>query len=314
MKNTATVYDNPMPLSQLRRARALALPSREEMLHRAPSVQQFWDKNKSLLSDAWVEWDNSAREGSFILDDSLLDAKLRNAVTEAWEDPSKESTVRDLWQEVSSGVYQCQFFDPERLVDLRNLLNQAANAQIPLRPPYGIALNRGGAMLDPRSEGYLAAPRFQALYRQLLDKYMRPIARLLFPEVMGFDTQTFGFSIQYQAGMDTSLRLHTDASAATLNINLNLPGEDFTGSEVDFHDAKTGRVNRLTFKPGTAMIHRGNVAHAAQPITSGERSNIVLWLYGDHMQIPRHVDGKLDIDAQQRWTVPNSGYDQVAPF
>ena len=115
-------------------------------------------------------------------------------------------------------------------------------------------------MLDPRSEGYLAAPGFQALYRELMDKYTRPIARLLFPEVMGCDTQTFGFSIQYQAGLDTSLRLHTDASAATLNVNLNLLGEAFTGSEVDFYDPYTGRVSRLTFKPGTAMLHR-EVSH-----------------------------------------------------
>lgn len=141
---------------------------------------------------------------------------------------------------------------------------------------------------------------------------MRPIARLLFPEVLGYDSQTFGFSIQYQAGMDTSIRLHTDAAAVTLN--LNLPSEEFTGSEVDFYDKDKGGVKRLTFKPGMAMLHRGNVAHAAQPITSGERTNFVFWLYGDRMQIPRSEGQPKNVDASVRWTLPSEEYDDVAPF
>ncbi|MGH1439512.1 MAG: hypothetical protein ACRBBR_05325 [Cellvibrionaceae bacterium] len=301
-------------LSQLQRARALELPSREDMLNRAPSVQQFWNNNRQLLSDAWVEWEESEKHSLFTPNDSLLDAKLRDAVMQAWEDPTKESAVLNLWEEVSTDVFQCQFFDPQGLRDLRNYLDKIADAQIPLRPPYGIALNRRGAMLDQRSEGFLAAPSFQVFYRELMDKYMRPISRLLFPEVMGYDNQTFGFSIHYQPGMDTSLQPHTDASAATLNINLNMPNETFTGSEVDFYDANLGTTNRLAFKPGMAMLHRGSVPHAAQTITSGERSNIVLWPYGDGGQIPLQRAARHTIDAQARWTVPTATYDKVAPF
>jgi hypothetical protein len=300
--------------SPLDKARALTLPSRQEMLQRAPSVQRFWDHNNELLASAWIDWENKSKKSSPLSEQSILDNRLRDAVETAWADPTQELPVSNLWQEAAPGVFTAQFFDPNGLFELRNYLEEVANAEIPLRPPYGIALNRHGAMLDPRSEGYLAAPKFQALYHQLLDKYMRPIARLLFPEVMGFDTQTFGFSIQWQAGMDTSLRLHTDASAVTMNINMNLPGEEFTGSEVDFYDPLTGNVNRLSFEPGTAMIHRGSVAHAAQPITSGERSNIVLWLYGDGMQIPTQNDKGLIVDAHKRWTVPTDPKDNVAPF
>jgi hypothetical protein len=310
MKNTVT---EKVPM-MLQRARDLTLPSREAMLQRSPSVKQFWDNNKLLLQGAWKEWEESQGEHFFIPDDSLLDERLRNAVEQAWKYPSKELIVKDLWQEVSPGVFQCQFFDPARLSDLRSYLDNVADAEIPLRPPYGIVLNRHGAMLDPRSEGYLGAPNFQVFYRELLNKYMRPIARLLFPEILGYDSQTFGFSIQYQAGMDTSIRLHTDASAATLNINLNLPSEEFTGSEIDFYDKDKGGVNRLTFKPGMAMLHRGNVAHAAQPITSGERSNFVLWLYGNRMQMPRSQAQLEDVDASVRWTLPSEKYDDVVPF
>lgn len=157
MTNTVT---EKVPM-MLQRARDLTLPSREAMLQRSPSVQQFWDSKKLLLQDAWKEWEENKGDSLFIPDDLLLDASLRNAVEQAWKDPSKESMVKDLWQEVSSGVFQCQFFDPERLADLRSYLDNVADAEIPLRPPYGIVLNRHGAMLDPRSEGYLAAPSFQ---------------------------------------------------------------------------------------------------------------------------------------------------------
>ncbi len=312
MKNT--VPNSHTSSSRLERARALELPSREAMLHRAPSVEQFWSQNKQLLSDAWNEWEELERDKIFKLDDSLLDPKFRDAVQAAWDDPTKEIAVEKLWNEVSPGVFQCQFFDPERLADLREYLETVQEANIPLRPPYGIALNRFGAMLDKRSEGFLAAPNFQHFYNTLLDKYMRPTARLLFPEIIGYDTQTFGFSIQYQPGIDTSLQLHSDASAATLNINLNLPGESFSGSEVDFYDPISGKANRLTFKPGIAMIHRGTVAHAAQPITSGRRTNFVLWLYGDRMQLPRGTVPQTTINAKERWAVPSVAKDEFAPF
>ena len=303
-----------MTFTQLQQARALDLPSREAMLHRAPSVQQFWSTNNELLSNAWSEWEGSEKDNLFTLDDALLDAKLRSAVMQAWENPEKETEVKALLEEVSPDVYQFQFFDPERLVELRAYLEKVWDAEIALRPPYGIVLNRRGAMLDKRSEGYLAAPSFQAFYRMMLDTYMRPIARLLFPEIMGYDTQTFGFSIHYQPNTDTSIRPHTDASAVTLNINLNVPGETFTGSTVDFYDVKAGIVNPLTFKPGSAMLHRGNVPHAAQPITSGERTNFVLWLYGNRGQMPPQGVKGVNVDARERWTVPSQALDSFAPF
>lgn len=299
--------------SALAKAKALVLPTRQEMLDRAPSVQRFWLDNRNLLEQAWLQWESDNTSSLPSLTDTVLDKSLKEAVEQAWLVPRSESAVRDLWHEVSPGVYKAPFFDPEKLAPLRDYLEQVADAEIPLRPPYGIALNRHGAMLDARSEGYLAAPEFQKLYQQLVDRYLRPIARMLMPEVMGYDSQSFGFSIQYQAGMDTSLRLHTDASAVTMNINMNLPGENYKGSEVDFYDAQTGRVNRLIFEPGTAMIHRGNIAHAAQPIREGERSNLVLWLYGEGMQIPHHQIDEA-IEPEKRWTTPTTPKDQVAPF
>ncbi len=284
------------------------------MLRRDPSVQSFWTDNRQLLVEAWADWDQNDAGSSLILDESLLDQRLRTAVAKAWDDPAAESAVSDLMREAAPGVFSFQFFDPERLASLRDYLKEVWASGIPLRPPYGIVLNRRGAMLDLRSEGGLAAPSFQGFYRLVMDSYMRPIARLLFPEIMGYDSQTFGFFINYLPETDTSIRPHTDASAVTLNINANLPGEEFTGSTVDFFDDASGEVTVLTFEPGTAMIHRGNIPHTAQPITSGERTNLVLWLFGEGGSIPTHWSTTTTADANERWTIPTVPQDGYAPF
>ncbi|MEP5154525.1 2OG-Fe(II) oxygenase [Planktotalea sp.] len=302
-----------MDYKALENARAVARPSRDAMLQRDISVHHFWGQNRDMFQDAWAAWEQS-ENSDLKLDASLYDPKLRAAVEQAWADPTKETVVKDLWKEVFPGVYEAQFFDPEKLSVLRDYMAKVADADIPLRPPYGISLNRGGAMLDPRSEGYLAAPNFQDFYRDLMDSYMRPISRLLFPDVMGYDSQTFGFSIQWQADADTSLRAHTDASSVTLNINLNLPGEDFAGSGVRFFDRATKQISELTFAPGTALIHHGSVPHESMPITEGERSNFVLWLYGDQGQVPPHGAKPDQIDPQERWVRAPTENDGFAPF
>ena len=302
-----------MLVTQLQKAQTLKLPSQAAMLYRESSVQHFWDANKSTLVDAWVEWEKT-QENSFLLNGSLFDERLREAVTQTWQDPSKELAVQDLLTEVAPDVYQFQLFNPNKLIELRTYLENAWNAKVPLRPPYGIALNRGGAMLDKRSEGYLAAPSFQAFYQEVLDVYMRPISRLLFPEIIGFDSQTFGFSINYKPTTDNSLRPHTDASAVTLNVNLNVPGQEFTGSSVDFFDQSNEQMIPVKFTPGSAMLHRGSVVHSAQPIQSGERTNFVLWLFGDRGQIPLSNTERPTIPACERWTKTQSHADNYAPF
>lgn len=308
-------------------ARALSLPTREASLKREASVSQFWKSNRNLLEEAWPEWEMENKDNLLVPDETLLDPRLRQAVNEAWGNPEKENAVADLWEEIIPGVYTAQFFDLERLVEFRTYLEAVVNSQIPKRAPYGIQLNRYGMMLDPRSEGHLAAPNFQAFYNDIMDRYMRPIARLLLG-TYGYDNQTFGFSIQYNPDKDKDLHAHTDASAATLNININLPDEEFTGSQVDFHDKTTGKTVQTIFEPGKAIIHRGNVPHATHPITSGQRSNLVVWLYGDRMQIPRgstssygsvgNPSSKVvtaeNITARQRWSLPDGPKDTVAPF
>lgn len=298
----------------LEKARKLVYPSRQSVLGRHPSVQQFWNDNSNLLINAWEQWDDQNTSIRSLLTEDLLDEKLKKAVQDAWENPISESEVKKLLTESSPWVFQFQMFNPNKLQDLRDYLDKVAHSKIPLRAPYGIALNRNGAMLDMRSVWYLAAPSFQDFYQNIMDIYMRPIARLLFPEIVWYDSQTYGFSIQYQPDMDTSLQLHTDASSVTMNVNLNLPGETFEGSEVDFFDPGSRDMKRISFTPGLAMIHRGNIAHAAQPITAGKRTNFVFWLYGNNMSIPQNNFYNASLEPKERWNIPKEPQDNSAPF
>ena len=80
----------------LEQALALEVPTREASLRRDPSVAQFWNDNRTLLEDAWAEWETENKDDLLVPDKSLLDPRLRKAIKDAWENPEKESAVADL--------------------------------------------------------------------------------------------------------------------------------------------------------------------------------------------------------------------------
>ena len=166
-------HDGDTQQSALQQARNLPLPSKSDMLRRAASVEHFWHQNSQLLEQAWAEWETTEHDLP-VLDDSLFDPTLRDVVTQAWRTPSTETAVKNLWQEILPDVYQGQLFDPAQLSTLRRYLQAIADANIPIRPPYGIALNSNGAMLDARSSGYLATPNFQSFYHRVMNPIYAP--------------------------------------------------------------------------------------------------------------------------------------------
>lgn len=138
------------------------------------------------MQQAWKEWNEEDAAGLPKLYASVINPQLRAAVQAAWRNPSNttETAVKALWTEVAPGVYSIPVWDMNKLPSVRTVLDTAAKAGIPTRPPYGIVLNRRGAMLDPRSVGYLAAPDWQAFYRMILNDYVRPLGRLFFAQDM----------------------------------------------------------------------------------------------------------------------------------
>ena len=75
---------NNKPLAE---ALSLTQPTREASLRRDPSVSQFWNSNRNLLENAWVEWEIENKDDLLIPDETLLDPKLRKAINDAWENP-----------------------------------------------------------------------------------------------------------------------------------------------------------------------------------------------------------------------------------
>jgi len=313
------------------------------MLRRDQKVYDFWNHNDQVLEEAWKEWQSTDQYKALPkLDESLIHPKLRTVVDSIWKSvksgddmdkvAAQELVLKELFDEVAPGVYSVQFLDLEKVHVIRQWFDAGAESGIPIRPPYGIVLNRKGFMMDPRSVGYWAAPDFQKFYKDILiDSYIRPISRLFFPDsiVATDDSETFGFSIQYQVGGDESIRHHTDAGTVTFNINLD-PEQLWTGSSLYFWDSLNGGGTRYTvdWAPGKAVMHLGRTLHAALPIESGIRNNIVIWTMGKDYGGRGYggpltsEDGKYHEDYQltreERWTKPEGSaekaWDRWSPF
>ena len=85
--------------------------------------------------------------------------------------------------------------------------------------------------------------------------------------------------VEYKAGHDLGLDMHTDDSDVTLNVCL---GREFTGAGLTFCGSM-GQPDHRRFstqyshKRGYAVIHLGTKRHGADDITSGERTNLIIW-------------------------------------
>ena len=110
---------------------------------------------------------------------------------------------------------------------------------------------------------------------------MRPITSLLYEDCGGkcLDSHK-AFVVKYKVEEDLSLAYHYDNAEVTLNVHL---GKDFTGGTLYFGNMRTDNTevpkfseyeHRVTY----GLLHRGQHKHGAQPITSGERYNIIMWM------------------------------------
>lgn len=275
---------NSTKSSYLKRARELKAPAALSTDAGETEGVEFWNANSEVLRKAWLEWETQVNLPE--LDDTIYDPNLRDAVKAAWKDPSKEEDIRPLWKEIVPNVYTCQLLQPDRIADVRAYIDAAPTAGIPTRRPNG--MNRFGLILDPKTEGSVFISGLDKFYQNLVDEYVRPLGRLFFPEYMQSpdDAESYAFTIRYKEGEDVALREHSDASLITMNVNLNIPSRTnethYEGSTLYFVDEETGEHHNVQFQPGMAVLHRGMTRHAAEPIVHGERTNMVVWLFGEH--------------------------------
>lgn len=149
---------------------------------------------------------------------------------------------------------------------------------IPLRRPNG--MNRYGAILS--NLGFQ-----ETLLEPLMKHVVMPFSHFLWPEWVDKKDcdETYGFVVRYRIGEDVDLAEHADTSNVTLNACL---GREFEGGDLYFKgvrftdscDTKEPLEPAVAHKKGRAVLHLGGHFHGVLPITSGERSNLVLWATG----------------------------------
>jgi hypothetical protein len=274
----------------------------------------WWNEHSRVIYRAWREWEQQQQHWDELptLDAALLvDQNLREAIEAAYDDPSKEEQVKELFESVAPGVYKFQLFDPNQIHSLRTYIDKASyQANIPYKRPN--SMNRYGLIINPPNMiGALNIQALTAFYQQFFHQYIRPLGSLFFPETVSHfdDDDSYAFTIRYKADEDLKLDRHFDTSIFTINININQPGESYEGATLQFLDDwnNAGEVTDVTFEPGTAVLHLGRYMHQAKPIVEGgERTNLVIWVRSSETgHLIRGPYEECDQKTrEQRWTRP----------
>ncbi|KAG7337656.1 hypothetical protein IV203_030963 [Nitzschia inconspicua] len=287
---------------------------------------EWWLGHESLLKQAWKEWEDAMiEEGSLpLLNSSLIHPELRHKVYECWRNPTADSEehLRRIWNETIASrlVFSYKNLLTEEGVEaVRIHLEAIATSNIPRRRPNG--MNRYGVLLDPSIPGGIAHSPLHLFLDMLVNDFVRPLGRLFFPSHIHLDDDAnyYAFTIRYSSSEDLQLKEHSDASVITLNLNLNLAKENYDESSIYFvtddvqtkvdgdNDVLSKRMKKhrheLQFEPGMALLHRGFLRHGAMPISSGQRHNLVIWLYGKDGSV-RFAPYELheQLSREQRWS------------
>ena len=303
----------------------------------------FWEKNQKLLHKAWLCYDalistetnvaNEEDDDNVLLKlDRWIQPSLYDAVETLYKTDiitnSIEHSIHSHWSNIMDfsnfvrmeDIYTSQLLTMEGIRWIRSQLDLVDDSGIPTRRPNG--MNRRGHIIDDTDcylnpddtdsylSGSICLPPLNEFISTLVQKYIRPMGRMLFPKFVHVedDCEMFAFTIRYDGEnaqrndttqeeekwksiKDQKLSQHRDASVVTININLNLPEEDYTGSSLYFNmdkeqtnptstSNKNPQMVNVTMNPGSALFHRGSVPHGAYPIDKGTRHNLIIWLFG----------------------------------
>ena len=126
------------------------------------------------------------------------------------------------------------------------------------------------------------------------------IARLLFGAEGAQLDRHHSFVVQYAAGKDLGLDMHTDNSDVTFNVCL---GREFTGAGLTFC-GYMGEARHRQFThcyrhvKGDCVVHLGRRRHGADNIASGERLNLIVW---NHNRAYRNSKPHLELQQQKKY-------------
>lgn len=309
---------------------------------------EFWQLHDKVLHQAWDEWwkDNLDRLPT-LLEDEIMNSELNRYIQILWKNPTvqhEHNIHSSLWSEPIPGVFVCRnFFTTTGIRAIRQHLSEVEQVPIPTRRPNG--MNRNGIVIDEATPGGVSYQGLMSFRNWLVDSYFRPLGRMFFPEYSGRgeqdDIEAYAFTVHYHSDNDNGLHQftshilsddgsrddsdeppprsstrhdvklpeHSDASLFTLSINLNLPKESFSGSELLFAMSEEDRggtsheMTSINFEPGMAVLHRGLHRHEAQPLLTGSRHQLIIWLFGDQGYVRSEPYGEHERrEVNERWT------------
>ena len=285
---------------------------------------EFWESHEELLKTAWEEWSSSSKLSSTKSSSALLppleeseviNSTIINRINEIWENPTKEKEERfrkDFIEQPLEGVHAIKkFISVEGIRQIRQHLQAVESSQIPTRRPNG--MNRFGIVMDDETPGGVWYWELAQFRKFVVDSYVRPLGRMLFPELAGNvedDSSAYAFTIQYSNDHDIELKEHSDASVYTMNINLNDPDnkseqDRYEGSSLIFRNDTTNVQEEIALEPGMAILHRGLHRHQALPISKGHRLQLVIWLFGNQGYVRfAPYESQEQMTVEQRWTKP----------
>lgn len=201
-----------------------------------------------------------------------------NSFLDAVKDGS-ETALRRILTEHSPGVFTFNMLKPsfcaKMLEEVEHFERWAQDARVKVMRPN--TMNNYGAVLDDIG--------MEGMLNHLMLRYLKAMAAVLFLNVGGSSLDTHhGFVVEYAMDRDLDLGFHVDDSEVTLNVCL---GKEFDGGELFFRgvrcdkhvngEARPEEVLEYSHVPGHAILHAGRHRHGAKAITSGQRTNLILW-------------------------------------
>ncbi|EFJ08531.1 hypothetical protein SELMODRAFT_131662 [Selaginella moellendorffii] len=242
-------------------------PNGERARHSIQKHREYRDRVKDKYK--------RLHEDLYTLDpDQIFVEPFRKAV-----ENGSEAALREILTEHSPGVFTFTMLQPgfcsKVLEEVAHFEKWAHEVKVSVLRPN--TMNNYGAVLDDIG--------METMLDQLMMKFIRPFAALLFFNVGGATLDTHhGFVVEYSIGGDLDLGFHVDDSEVTLNVCL---GKEFDGGELFFRgvrcdahvngEARSEEMLEYSHVPGRAILHAGRHRHGAKAITSGQRTNLILW-------------------------------------
>lgn len=184
---------------------------------------------------------------------------------------------RDLFNPLGNDVYSTHIFsDPfcEHLLERVTAFEDDAQTDR-LEPANSM---HGNAVLSEQLG-------IASLVNLFVEFFSQEIAPQILPERLNLPIDTVhSYVVRYGQVWDQDLGFHVDDSFLTLNIGLN---DAFTGSELVLQgercpnhiDTPSSKGEQLCIqhKTGSMIVHPGKNRHYVQPISSGQRYNLIIW-------------------------------------